>query len=66
MRIYETNKKLAKKYKNNYISLLYVLPYIIANIFAEVFICKRLLTLITVDSRALPLIPTIVVGKNDV
>ena len=35
MRIYETNKKIAKKHKNNYLSLLYVLPYIIVNIFAE-------------------------------
>ena len=35
MRIYETNKKLAKKYKNIYLSLLYVLPYIIVKIFAE-------------------------------
>ena len=66
MRIYETNKKLAKNYKNIYLALLYVLPYIIANIFAEVFICKRFLTFIIMDSRALPLIPTIVVGKNDV
>jgi hypothetical protein len=35
VRIYETNKKLAKKYKNIHITLLYVLPNIIANIFAE-------------------------------
>jgi len=37
VRIYETNKELAKKYKNIYLSLRYVLPYIIANIFAEGF-----------------------------